>query len=147
MNSWIRTRNSWIRTRNSWIRTRNSWIWTRNSWIWISTRFFEFQLALLSFVLPYHKKDRFIAKWVLKMWINTNKRHFLILPENCTHKSIKPRRRTYNITISAKWKEVKGKPDKINGLILKTKDISFSVFQGQSPRSESAESGFRQIRI
>ena len=137
----------------------DSWIWTRNSWIWISTRFFEFRLVLLSFqlvtrnsqfvtrVLPYHKKSRLIAKWVLKMWINTNKRHFLILPENCTHKSIKPRRRTYNITISAKWKEVKGKPDKINGLILKTKDISFSVFQGQSPRSESAESGFRQIRI
>ena len=61
------------------------------------------------------------CKWVLKMWIIINKRHFLIFSDNCTHKNVKPRRRRYNSEASAKWKEIKGKPDKINGLILKTK--------------------------
>ena len=41
--------------------------------------------------------------------------------DNRTHKSIKPRRRRYNSDTSANQKEVKGKPEKINGLILKTK--------------------------
>ena len=50
-----------------------------------------------------------------------NKRHFLMFLDNRTHKSIKPRRRRYNSDTSAKQKEVKGKPEKINGLILKTK--------------------------
>ena len=55
------------------------------------------------------------------MWIIINKRHFLIFSDHCTHKSVKPRRRRYYSEASAKWKEAKGKPDKINGLILKTK--------------------------
>ena len=40
----------------------------------------------------------------------------MIFLANCTHKGIKS-----DGEISAKWKEVKGKPDKINGLILKKK--------------------------
>ena len=42
-----------------------------------------------------------------------NKRHFLIFSDNYTHNGVKPRRRRYNNEASAKWKEVKGKPDKI----------------------------------
>ena len=39
--------------------------------------------------------------------------------DNCTHKSIKPKKA--DSEASAKRKEVKGKLDKINELILKTK--------------------------
>ena len=55
-----------------------------------------------------------------EMWIIINKRHFVIFLDNCTQKSIKPRKKA-DSEASAKWKEVKGKPDKINKLILKTK--------------------------
>ena len=57
------------------------------------------------------------------MWIIINKRHFVIFLDNWTHKSIKPekKKKKKQIEASAKWKEVKGKPDKINELILKTK--------------------------
>ena len=55
------------------------------------------------------------------MWIIINKTHFFIFSDYCTHKSIKPQRRRYNSEASAKWKEVKEKPDNINELILKTK--------------------------
>ena len=53
------------------------------------------------------------------MQININKRHFVIFLDNCTHKSTKPRKA--DSKASAKWKEVKGKPDKITELILKRK--------------------------
>ena len=33
-----------------------------------------------------------IKQWVLKMWIVINKRHFVIFLDNCTHKSVKPRK-------------------------------------------------------
>ena len=46
------------------------------------------------------------------MWKNINKIHFVIFSENCHGKEDSP--------ASVKWKEVKGKPDKINELILKT---------------------------
>ena len=39
------------------------------------------------------KWNRLIAKWVLKMWIIINKRHFVIFLRNCKHKSIKPQKR------------------------------------------------------
>ena len=55
------------------------------------------------------------------MWIIINKRNILIFSDNCTHKSIKPRRRRYNSEASAKWKEVKGKPDKLMGCYWKWK--------------------------
>ena len=66
------------------------------------------------------EKKKQIARWALKMWIIINKRHFLIFSDNYTYKSLKPRRR-YNSEASAKWKEVKSSPYKINGLILKSK--------------------------
>ena len=43
----------------------------------------------------------------------------MILLDNCTHKSIKFEKT--DSEASAKWTKVKGKPDKINELILKTK--------------------------
>ena len=68
-----------------------------------------------------HIDCKMSTKKVLKMWIIIYKRHFLIFLDNCTHKSIRPRWRRYNSNASAKWKEVKGKSDKNNRLILKTK--------------------------
>ena len=53
------------------------------------------------------------------MWIIINKIHFVIFLDNCTHKSIIYEK--VDSEASAKWKEVKGKPDKINELILETK--------------------------
>ena len=53
------------------------------------------------------------------MWIIINKTHLMILLDNCTHKSIKFEKT--DSEASAKWTKVKGKPDKINELILKTK--------------------------
>ena len=53
------------------------------------------------------------------MWIILNKRHFVIFLGNRTHKNIKPRKADSEAL--AKWKEIKGKPDKTNELILETK--------------------------
>ena len=54
------------------------------------------------------KYNRLIVKWVLKIWIIVNKRHFIFL-DYCTLNSIKPRKsRSWSFH---KWKEVKGKPD------------------------------------
>ena len=39
------------------------------------------------------KWNRLIAKWVLRVWIIINKRHFVIFLGNCKHKSIKPQKR------------------------------------------------------
>ena len=47
---------------------------------------------------------------------NYKQKTFLDISDNCAHKSIKPRRRGYKSEASAKWKKVKGKPDKINGV-------------------------------
>ena len=44
---------------------------------------------------------------------------FVIFLDNCLHKSIK--HETADREASVKWNEVKGKPDKINELILKMK--------------------------
>ena len=46
---------------------------------------------------------------------NVNNYRKKIFLDNCTHKSIKPRRRRSNSEASAEWTEVKGKSDKING--------------------------------
>ena len=43
----------------------------------------------------------------------------MIFLDNCSHKSIK--HETADREASVKWNEVKGKPDKINELILKMK--------------------------
>ena len=61
------------------------------------------------------------CKMTTKNLNNYKQKTFLDISDNCAHKSIKPRRRGYKSEASAKWKKVKGKPDKINGLILKTK--------------------------
>ena len=50
------------------------------------------------------------------MWIIMNKRHFVHTQEYKTTKKKKT-----DSEASAKWKEVKGKPDKINELRLETK--------------------------
>ena len=42
------------------------------------------------YVFKLWKWNRLIAKWVLKMWRIINKRHFVILLDNCTHNSINP---------------------------------------------------------
>ena len=60
-----------------------------------------------------HIDCKMSTKKVLKMWIIIYKRHFLIFLDNCTHKSIRPRWRRYNSKASAKWKEVKGKSDRL----------------------------------
>ena len=39
------------------------------------------------------KKTRLIAKWVLKIWIIINKRHFAIFLDSSIYKSIKPQKR------------------------------------------------------
>ena len=77
-------------------------------------------LLLFCSLFKFSSCEKKTAKWVLKMLIIINKRHFLIFSDNYTYKSLKPRRR-YNSEASAKWKEVKSSPYKVNGLILKSK--------------------------
>ena len=60
-----------------------------------------------------------IAKWVLKMWITIDKRHFVIFLDTA-HSKVKSHKKA-DSEASAKWKDVKGKSDKINELTLKTK--------------------------
>ena len=38
------------------------------------------------------KSNTLIPKWVQKMWIIINKKHFVIFLDNCTQKNIKPRK-------------------------------------------------------
>ena len=51
------------------------------------------------------------------MWIVINKINFVTVLGNCTHKN----REKADSEASAKWKEIKEKPDNINELGLKTK--------------------------
>ena len=61
------------------------------------------------------EKKKQIAKWVLKMWIIINKRHFLIFLDNSTHKTIKPGRRRYNSEVSVNGKKSKKSQTRLMG--------------------------------
>ena len=46
--------------------------------------------AIVSLRFQFVQKKKHVPKWVLKIWIIINKRHFKIFLDNCTRKSIKP---------------------------------------------------------
>ena len=80
---------------------QNAW----SIWMWHVTLFlfcfcFDFlhsyaQCSCCSIVcLRFHDVHikRLITKWVLKMWIIINKKHFVVFLDNCRQKNIKPRK-------------------------------------------------------
>ena len=44
------------------------------------------------FTFSSYANKQVVAKWVLKIWIIINKRHFVLFLDNCSHKYIKPRK-------------------------------------------------------